>query len=431
MGQPMEVRVFLAAPFFSLTRPNLSAIRNMVHAFSPSDTFLTGQCAVVIVAAGQGSRFGDDLPKQYHLIHGKPVLRHTIEGFLRHPAVTAIQVVIAAGFEDLYAECVEGLSDLSRLLPPVIGGMTRQESVHHALMALSLNDDDLVLIHDAARPCFSQDSLTCILETLKTHTAASLALPVSDTLRKGNADQFLSLVDRTHLYAMQTPQGFRYGIIKQAHERFKGEDFTDDTALASALGVPVAITQGTRQNIKITHREDLAMAEAFLPSPALVPRTGLGFDVHAFGEAGETIRIGGIDIPHPVRLKGHSDADVVLHAITDALFGVIADGDIGSHFPPNNPDYKGKDSAFFLEEAARAVRAKGGRIVHVDTVIMCEAPKIGPHRAPMQQRIANILGIPAARVSIKATTTEELGFTGRREGIAAQAIVTVLLPDEV
>lgn len=380
---------------------------------------------VIIVAAGHGTRFGDTLPKQYHSIHGKPVLRHTIERFLKIPSLTQIQVVIADGFEDEYAAATTGLP---KLRAPVIGGKTRQDSVHNALSALSLADDDIILIHDAARPCFSEQTITDLLHTLTIHPAASLAIPVSDTLRKTDGQEFDALIDRNHVYAMQTPQGFHYALIKRAHQTFQGQNFTDDTALVSELGIPVRIVMGSKQNIKITLPEDIILAETYLAT-RLVPRTGLGFDVHAFGDTSTSIRIGGVDIPHTHKLKGHSDADVLLHAITDALYGTIADGDIGSHFPPSNPDYKGKDSAFFLEDAVNAVRTAGGKIVHIDSVIMCEAPKIGPHREAIRNRVASIVGINPSRVSIKATTTEELGFTGRREGIAAQAIVTLLLPD--
>jgi len=384
-------------------------------------------CTVIIVAAGSGARFGDTLPKQYHLLHGKPILRHTIEQFSNHPHITNIQVVIADGFQDLYHQAVSGIT---KCLPPIIGGATRQQSVYNALSSLSLRGDDFVLIHDAARPCISKESIDNILTALTTHNAASLAIPVSDTIRKSNASEFGEIINRDGLYAMQTPQGFHFGHIYAAHEKFKRQNFTDDTALVSENGIPVHIVIGHRNNIKITHPDDMKMAEKLLTPPQFIPRTGIGFDVHAFGDAAPSIRIGGVDIPHTHKLKGHSDADVLLHAITDALYGVIADGDIGSHFPPSNMEYKGKDSAYFLEDAVKAVRTKGGRIVHIDSVIMCEAPKIGPHRDAIRNRVADIIGINPSRVSIKATTTEELGFTGRREGIAAQAIVTVMLPDE-
>ncbi len=385
--------------------------------------------SVILVAAGHGARFGDNLPKQYHTIHGKTVLQHTIERFLEHPALTHIQVVIADGFQDIYKTATAGLP---KLLPPALGGATRQESVYNALQSLNLKNDDIILIHDAARPCVSIDCVDTMIGLLKTEKAASLATPVTDTLRKSTGkskDKHLSdMVDRTDMYAMQTPQGFHFGIIKEAHNKFKGQNYTDDTALVTEMGVPVHIVDSSRDNIKITLPEDLKLAEKLMNIP-LIPRTGLGFDVHAFGDAASSIRIGGMDIPHTHKLKGHSDADVLLHAMTDALYGTIADGDIGSHFPPSDPEYKGKDSAFFLEDAVNAVKSRGGKIVHIDSVIMCEAPKIGPHRAAIQTRVANIVGIAQSKVSIKATTTEELGFTGRREGIAAQAIVTVLFPD--
>lgn len=393
-----------------------------------SHTSVSPTCTVIIVAAGSGARFGDALPKQYHKIHRAPVLRHTVQKFASHPAISQIQVVIAKGFEDLYGEAVLGLP---KLLPHVIGGTTRQASIYNGLSALSLHANDIVLIHDAARPCIDPKSIDDLLNVLENYPAASLALAVSDTIRKSDKGEFTDVINRDGLYAMQTPQGFHFGVIKTAHEEFKGQNFTDDTSLVSEMGIPVSVVPGTRENIKITTPEDMMTATKYLsPSTSLIPRTGLGFDVHAFGDAAPSIRIGGVDIPHTHKLKGHSDADVLLHAITDALYGTIADGDIGSHFPPSNPDYKGKDSAFFLEDAVNAVKSKVGRIVHIDSVIMCEAPKIGPHRTIIQNRVAEIIGIAPSRVSIKATTTEELGFTGRREGIAAQAVVTVLLPDE-
>jgi 2-C-methyl-D-erythritol 4-phosphate cytidylyltransferase/2-C-methyl-D-erythritol 2,4-cyclodiphosphate synthase len=380
----------------------------------------------IIVAAGNGTRFGHDLPKQYVKIHGKTILRHTLECFLTHPNLKDIVVVIGEGFEQDYNAATTGLG---KLRPYVLGGTTRQQSVYNALKTLDLKQDDIVLIHDAARPCLPQFCIDHVLTELTTNAAATLAIPIMDTLRKGGDDILGDAIDRDHTYAIQTPQGFHFGLITDAHKKFENENMSDDTALATAMGVEVHIAQGHPQNIKITRPEDIIMAQHYLSNPQF-PRTGLGFDVHAFGDESDKIRIGGVDIPHTHKLKGHSDADVLLHAITDALYGVIADGDIGSHFPPNNPDYKGKDSAFFLEKAMAAVTEKGGKIINIDSVIMCEAPKIGPHRETIQQRVADILGISPTRVSIKATTTEELGFTGRREGIAAQAIATVLLPDQ-
>lgn len=391
-------------------------------------SFPASNCTVIIVAGGIGARLGADTPKQYLSIHGKPILYHTISAFATHPHVQQILVVIGKGHDDLYQKSVIGLS---KLLPPIYGGETRQMSVYHALETLSLAKDDIVLIHDAARPCIDHQSIDDILDVLKNNQAASLGVQVSDTLRKTDGKEYQTVIDRQNVYAMQTPQGFHFDVIKAAHEKFKGQNFSDDTALVTEMGIPVLIVKGDRMNLKITTSEDMMIAEKYLAPPILIPRTGIGFDVHAFGETASSIRIGGVDIPHTHKLKGHSDADVLLHAMTDALYGVIADGDIGHHFPPNNPDLKGQDSAYFLQEAARAIWRKGGKIIHVDSVIMCEAPKIGPHRVAIQERVADILCISPTRVSIKATTTEELGFIGRREGIAAQAVVTVMLPDEV
>jgi 2-C-methyl-D-erythritol 4-phosphate cytidylyltransferase / 2-C-methyl-D-erythritol 2,4-cyclodiphosphate synthase len=390
--------------------------------------FLPLPCTVIIVAGGVGSRFGKNLPKQYALIQGKPVLSYTISAFASHPHVKQILVVIGHGHEAEYHKSIVGLP---KLLAPVYGGTSRQESVFNALQSLHLKEDDVVLIHDAARPCVSKDLIDSILISLNKYKASSLGMAVTDTLRKTDGIEYQEIIDRHNIYSMQTPQGFHFGLIKAAHEKFKGLNFTDDTALVSGMGIPVTIVHGDRKNIKITTQEDMMIAETVLGRPSLIPRTGIGFDVHAFGEPSNFIRIGGIDIPHTHKLKGHSDADVLLHAITDALYGVIADGDIGSHFAPSNPSYKNMDSALFLGEALKAVQNKGGRLIHVDCIVMCEAPKIGPHRSAIQRRIADILSVPLSRISIKATTTEELGFTGRREGIAAQAAVTVLLPDEV
>ncbi len=391
-------------------------------------SFYDPSCTVIIVAGGIGVRLGADTPKQYLSIHGKPILHHTISVFVTHPLVKQILVVIGKEHDELYQKSVIGLP---KLLPPVYGGETRQMSVYNALQSLSLAKDDIILIHAAARPCINHQSIDDILSVLKNNQAASLGVQVSDTLRKTDGKEYQSVIDRQDVYAMQTPQGFHFDVIKTAHEKYKGQNFSDDTALVTEMGIPVFIVKGDRMNLKITTAEDMMIAEKYLAPPVYIPRTGIGFDVHAFGETASSIRIGGVDIPHTHKLKGHSDADVLLHAMTDALYGVITDGDIGHHFPPSNPAFKGQDSAYFLQEAARAVWNKGGKIIHVDSVIMCEAPKIGPYREAIQERVADILCLAPTRVSIKATTTEELGFTGRREGIAAQAIVTVMLPDEV
>lgn len=378
--------------------------------------------AVIIVAGGTGTRFNADLPKQYAKIGKKTILRHTLDVFLSCPNLLAIQVVINETHGDLYSESIAGLS----ILPPATGGNTRQQSVFNGLASLKLNPDDIVLIHDAARPCLTPDYIQKLVDAVATHRAATLICPVSDTLRRHDENYLHEIVDRNGLVTVQTPQGFRYGDIMTAHQKHARGNFTDDTTLASAAGLPVAFVTGPRTNIKITHAEDIMLAEKLLTSSYPVPRTATGFDVHAFGDAASHIRIGGIDIPHTHKLAGHSDADVVLHAITDALYGLIADGDIGSHFPPGNNDYKGMDSAVFLKAAMEAVIAQGGRVTHIDTTVICESPKIGPHRDIIRTRIAAICDLDVKQISVKATTTEQLGFTGRREGIAAQAIVTGL-----
>lgn len=379
----------------------------------------------IIVAAGGGSRFGGDTPKQYLPIHGKPSLRHVLDCFLKCSSAQHILVVIQDGHQLHYEKAIKGIS--SKLLPPVIGGKTRQESVRNAVLALDLADEDLVLIHDAARPCVTQAEIMDVVSALSTHQAATLTTPVFDTLRKTENGVLKDTVDRTSLSAVQTPQGFHFGILKMAHQTITHQEFTDDTGLVSNMGIAVVPVTGTRKNIKLTTPDDLEMIQKIL-TPTLLPHIGMGFDVHAFGESSDKICLGGIEIPHTHKLSGHSDADVVLHAITDALYGTLSDGDIGSHFPPSNVKYKGMDSAVFLKSAAAAVQECGGKIQHIDVTIICEAPKIGPYRDSIRARIAEILDLPIKKISIKATTTEQLGFTGRREGIAAQAVATVLLP---
>lgn len=379
---------------------------------------------VIIPAAGSGQRVGGDIPKQYRSLAGKNVLRHTIEKFLSMPGLHTLQVVISPEHERLYHDTVMGLS----LPAPVFGGVSRKESVYSGLKALPDNKDVAhVLVHDAARPLLSPVEIDRLLATLQIYDAATLAAPMANTLRHEDGHT----VDRTGLWSIQTPQGFRTDLLKAAHQKFENnDDFTDDAGMVEAMGQTVHMVAGSRMNFKITTEDDFIMAEQLVIA-GLETRTGSGFDVHAFApEPASSIRLGGIDIPHTHKLSGHSDADVVLHALTDALLGTIAAGDIGHIFPPSDPQWKGADSEIFLTEAARLVRAAGGMIRHCDLTILCEAPKIGPHRKTMQARIAAILGLSSARVSIKATTTEGLGFTGRREGIAAQAICTISLPVE-
>lgn len=388
-------------------------------------------CAVLIVAGGSGRRFGADKPKQYALVAGAPLLRRTVAAFRAHPGVSAVHVVIQPKHRDDYDAAVAGLD----LPEPFIGGPTRQDSVLNGLEGLAALPvpPDLVLIHDAARPCVSPALIDGVITALARTPGAIPALPVVDSLKCGDADgaRVIAARSRDNLWRAQTPQGFRFADILAAHRLSRGQALTDDAAVAEAAGLAVALTPGDEENIKVTTYDDLARVEGAL-SPVLEPRTGTGFDVHRFVEHDtfddHFITLCGVQVAHTVRLEGHSDADVGLHALTDALLGAIADGDIGSHFPPTDPQWRGADSARFVAHAADRVRALGGKIAHVDITVICERPKVGPHRDAMRARVAKILAISLNRVSIKATTTEKLGFTGRGEGIAAQAVATVLLP---
>jgi 2-C-methyl-D-erythritol 4-phosphate cytidylyltransferase/2-C-methyl-D-erythritol 2,4-cyclodiphosphate synthase len=372
---------------------------------------------VLIVAAGKGQRAGTELPKQYERLAGKPMLRRTVEAFQGYP----VQVVVGPDQERLAAEALAGLC----LPAPVQGGATRQESVRLGLEALAGDAPDFVLIHDAARPLISRKVTENVVKALE--AGADGALPMvaaSDTLRRKCTDGGWTLVPRDNLYRAQTPQGFVYEKILKAHRDHAQEDVTDDVALAEMAGLRVEMVEGEEKNIKVTRKEDFALAESFLGSADI--RTGSGYDVHKFAQ-GDHIWLCGIKVSHTHALEGHSDADVGLHAITDALLGAIGEGDIGQHFPPTDARWKGAPSWKFLDHAAGLVAARGGTINHVDVTIICERPKVGPYRDTMKAKIAEILKIDPDRVSVKATTTEGLGFAGRREGIAAQAIATVRL----
>ena len=372
--------------------------------------------AVLIVAAGKGERAGTSLPKQYESLGGKPMLRRTVEAFAGYP----VWVVIGAGQDDLSAKALAGLD----LPAPVTGGASRQESVRRGLEALADDAPDFVLIHDAARPLVSRRVIADVVAALEYGAQGALPmLAASDTLRRRDGSGW-ALVPRDGLYRAQTPQGFRFAAILAAHKAHPGEDVTDDVALAELAGMKVEMVEGEEKNIKVTRKEDFALAEVLLGSGDV--RTATGYDVHKFTD-GDHIMLCGLKIPHDHALEGHSDADVGLHAITDALLGTIGEGDIGQHFPPTDERWRGAASWKFLDHAASLVRARGGVINHVDVTIICERPKVGPHRDAMKLRIAEILAIDPSRVSVKATTTEGLGFTGRREGIAAQAIATVKL----
>jgi 2-C-methyl-D-erythritol 4-phosphate cytidylyltransferase/2-C-methyl-D-erythritol 2,4-cyclodiphosphate synthase len=369
----------------------------------------------LIVAAGRGERAGGDVPKQFRLIGGKPMLRWAVESLIRHPAVQSTRIVIAEGQQDSAKQALQGL-DIGEL---ITGGAERADSVRAGLAAI---EADAVLVHDAARPFCPPPVVDRLLASLEFFEGAAPVLPVGDTLAR-IADTLGDPVDRAGLGRVQTPQAFRLGALRSAYDLWNGPSPTDETTVLRAAGMKVAAVTGDPALEKITLPSDFNRAEQWLAG-RLTPRTGMGFDVHAFSGNGP-IMLGGLEVPHDRGLAGHSDADVILHAITDALLGAAGLGDIGEHFPPSDPQWKGADSSLFLAHAAALVRDKGGLIDHIDCTIIAEAPKVGPYRQTMRSRIAEILGLSVDQVSVKATTTEGLGFTGRREGIAAQAIASI------
>lgn len=379
---------------------------------------------LIIAAAGSGTRFDKTLPKQFWTLNGKTILRHTIEKFLTIEGLQSITLVINPAHEHNIEPAVLNLERFH----VVHGGKSRKDSVYNALNSLSnVKNEDAILIHDAARPFVNPGDVITLLHSLNTHKAATLCTHVTDTLHDIKARAY---PDRDNLRAIQTPQGFHYSTIMAAHEKAKGaESFTDDTSLVIAMGEKVDFIDADPLNIKITTKADFLMAEQRLAAQ-MITRTGLGFDVHAFDndKPARTVRLGGLDIPHSRALKGHSDADVVLHSITDALLGTLALGDIGDHFPPSDETFKDMDSMIFLKRAQELLKDRGAEILNVDVTIMCEEPKIGAFKVQMQRHIETALGLPEDTISIKATTTEKLGFTGRKEGIAAQAIATINAP---
>lgn len=382
------------------------------------------ETAALIVAAGRGSRSGLPLPKQYAILGGQPVLRRTAMAFLDHPEIDAVRVVIHPEDRSLCAAALDGLA----VLDPVPGGAERADSVRLGLESLEALNPGKILIHDAARPFPGTGTIRAVLDALDRASAAVPVLPVTDTLRRG-ADGFSrGTVPRDGLYRAQTPQGFRFAAILAAHRAASGPSPTDDAALAEAAGLDVALVPGSEDNLKITNPEDLARAERILGARLDAVCVGHGFDVHRFGP-GDHVMLCGVRVPHDFGLIGHSDADVGLHALTDALLGAIGMGDIGEHFPPSDARWRGAPSELFLAHAADLVARAGGRIDHVDVTLICERPKIGPHKPAMRARLSEILRLPETRVGVKATTTEGLGFTGRGEGLAAQATATVRLPD--
>jgi 2-C-methyl-D-erythritol 4-phosphate cytidylyltransferase / 2-C-methyl-D-erythritol 2,4-cyclodiphosphate synthase len=379
-------------------------------------------CALV-VAAGRGSRFGADRPKQYLPLGGRSVLRHAIAAFAGHSRIDGVQVVIRPEDRELYETAIAGLA----LPPPVAGGASRQRSVRLGLEALRSQQPQRVVIHDGARPFPSAALIDRVLDGLDHAPATIPCVALRDTIKAVEDGRIRATVDRSRLWRAQTPQGFRFDAILAAHRALAGRDLTDDSAVAETAGLTTLLVAGDEDNLKITTAEDLAAAERRLAAECGDVRVGQGFDAHAFGP-GDKVMICGVEVPHEAGLIGHSDADVGLHALTDAVLGAIGAGDIGQHFPPSDPQWRGAASDQFLRHAAELVRARGGMIAHVDVTVICERPKIGPHRAAMIERVASILGIAAGRVSVKATTTDCLGFTGRREGAAAQAVATIRLP---
>lgn len=391
-----------------------------------------GTIAAVVVAAGRGERAGASTegPKQYRRLAGTAVLTRTLDAFLRHPSITRIVVVIHPDDEALFAASVGARPARATT---VHGGATRQHSTLLGLRALAGDAPDLVLIHDGVRPFVDGALIDRVVAGADGSHGAIPALPVADTLKRAAPDGTIAgTVDRSVLHAAQTPQAFPFGKILAAHEdAFAAgrSDFTDDAAIAEWAGLPVRLVAGSPENTKITWAKDIALAEQRLAGTTGFPdvRTGNGYDVHAF-EPGDRVTLCGVVIPHTMRLSGHSDADVGLHALTDALLATCGAGDIGAHFPPSDPQWRGAASRIFVEHAAGIVRARGGRIANADVTLICEAPRVGPHRAAMVAAMATMLGISADRVSVKATTNEGLGFIGRKEGIAAIATASVVYP---
>jgi 2-C-methyl-D-erythritol 4-phosphate cytidylyltransferase/2-C-methyl-D-erythritol 2,4-cyclodiphosphate synthase len=382
-----------------------------------------GKTVALIVAAGSGSRAGGGIPKQYRRLGGKAVLRWAVEPFLRHPRVDSVRVVIGVGQEALAAQALAGLE----VGEPILGERERAYSVIKGLEALP-KDTKRVLIHDAARPFCPPEVIDRLLDALQNYQGAVPGLGVADTLWKVKDGSVDGSVDRDGLARVQTPQAFVLETLDRACGDWRSTAPTDETAYLWVQRIPVAVVPGDPRLEKLTYEEDFVRAEAVL-SAQQVSRTGLGFDVHAFAP-GDGIWLGGVLVPHERGLAGHSDADVLLHAVTDALLGAIGEGDIGVHFPPSDPQWRSAPSSLFVEHARALIEARGGRIDHVDATLVCEAPRLGPHREAIRARMAALLQVPVTRISIKATTTERLGFAGRGEGIAAQAVATVRLPED-
>jgi len=384
----------------------------------------------LLVAAGNASRMGQDLPKPYLQLGQETLLKRTVRAFMEHPAIDGVRVVIKREHHPYYKKALEGLT----LFPCVIGGATRQESVRLGLESIAHRLPERVLIHDIARPLASPALISRVVDALKTHTAVVPAITITDTVKRTKAGLIHSTVPRENLVTVQTPQGFHYQTLLIAHRELIDESFSDDASLIERMGGPVATVEGEAENIKVTTQTDLDHMHRLL-SLQTETRTGLGYDVHTLRAhdadtqtSKHTVKLCGVTVPFSHYLVGHSDADVGLHALVDAILGAIGAGDIGMHFPPDDRKWQGADSSRFLLHAYGLLTAKGGELVHLDITLICERPKIAAYRELMIEHISQLLKISPNRVSIKATTTEKLGFTGRGEGIAAQAVATVRLP---
>jgi 2-C-methyl-D-erythritol 4-phosphate cytidylyltransferase/2-C-methyl-D-erythritol 2,4-cyclodiphosphate synthase len=383
--------------------------------------------AAVIVAAGRGTRTGMAYPKQYRTLNGAPIVRDSLRAFAAHPEIDLVQPVIHADDAARFTAATAGLD----LAQPVLGGATRQGSVRAGLEALEPSAPQIVLVHDAARPFLSDALVSRAIAAAQAHGAAIPALPLTDTVKLVDAQGIVTAtLDRSRLRIVQTPQAFAFPALLDAHRRAAAagrEDFSDDAALAEWAGLKVSVFDGEKGNVKMTTADDFFRAEAELAASLTDIRTGIGYDIHAF-EDGDHIWLGGIRIAHSRKLSGHSDADVVLHALTDAILGALADGDIGVHFPPSDETWRGASSDKFLQFAVERVKSRGGMVAHLDVAIVAEAPKINPRRDEMRARIAEIAGISPDRVGVKATTNEKLGAIGSGQGIAAYATATIRLP---
>ncbi|MBB3065919.1 bifunctional 2-C-methyl-D-erythritol 4-phosphate cytidylyltransferase/2-C-methyl-D-erythritol 2,4-cyclodiphosphate synthase [Limibacillus halophilus] len=378
-----------------------------------------GGTIALVVAAGRGTRAGGDVPKQYQPLGGRPSLLYCLETLVNHQAIDAVRVVIGPDDSSIYNASVPNIA----LLDPIVGGAERQESVRLGLESLVALEPRRVIIHDGARPFINPGLIDCLLQSLDSFNGAIPTIPVIDTLKRGDGALCRETVHREGLYRAQTPQAFQFQEILDAHQSCRGQTLTDDAAVAEAHGITVAMVAGDEDNMKLTESRDFIRAEKLLRA-AFETRSGQGFDVHRLAP-GSGIMLCGVNIPCDLSLIGHSDADVGLHAVVDAVLGALAEGDIGSHFPPSEARWRGADSSLFVKEAVRLMTTRHARLLHLDVTLICERPKVGPYREAMRDRLAGLFGVLPQRISVKATTTEQLGFTGRGEGIAAQALATL------